>query len=94
MQAQTGRMRVVVTQIEADGAMWRRMVETSGRSDAGLWQELISRALAVPVPYRPVPGGPLYHLQLDDRDVMIAEPDLTGPMFDLVTAVLAKGDPV
>jgi hypothetical protein len=94
VQAQTGLMRVVVTQIESDGAMWRRMVETAGRSDAGLWQELIARALAVPVLYRPVPGGPLYHLQLDDRDVMIAEPDLTGPLFDLVTAVLAKGDPV
>ena len=87
-------MRVVVTQIESDGAMWRRVVETAGRSDAGLWQELIARALVVPVPYRPVPGGPLYHLRLDDRDVMIAEPDLTGPLFDLVTAVLAKGDPV
>jgi hypothetical protein len=38
--------------------MRRRMVETAGRGDAGLWQELIARALAVPVPYRPVPGGP------------------------------------
>ena len=93
-QAQTGLMRVVVTQIGSDGTMWRRMVETAGRSDAGLWQELITRALAVPLPYRPAPGGPVYHLRLDERDVMIAEPDLTGSLFDLVTAVLAKGDPV
>jgi len=93
-QAQTGLMRVVVTQIESDGTMWRRMVETAGRSDAGLWQELITRALAVPLPYRPAPGGPIYHLRLDDRDVMVAEHDLAGPLLDLVTAVLAKGDDV
>jgi len=32
------------------------------------------------------------HLRLNDRVVMIAEPDLTGPLRDLVTAVLAVGD--
>lgn len=81
-----------MTQIESDGTMWRRMVETSGRSDAGLWQELIGRALAIPLPYRPAPGVPVYHLLLDDQEVMVAEPDLDGPWSDLVTAVLAKGD--
>jgi hypothetical protein len=40
------------------------------------------------------PGGPIYHLRLDDRDVMVAEHDLAGPLLDLVTAVLAKGDDV
>jgi hypothetical protein len=87
-------MRVVVTQIESDGTMWRRMVETAGRGDAGLWLELITRALAVPLPYRPAPGGPVYYLRLDERDVMVAEHGLAGPLADLVTAVLAKGDEV
>jgi hypothetical protein len=66
-------MRVVVTQIESDGTMRRRMVETAGRGDAGLWQELITRALAVPLPYRPAPGGPICHLRVDDRDVMVGD---------------------
>jgi len=81
-----------VTRIESDGTMWRRMVETAGRGDAGLWQGLIGRALAIPLAYRPAPGVPVYQLLLDDREVMVAEHDLDGPWFDLVTAVLAKGD--
>ena len=81
-----------MTQIESDGTMWRRMVETAGRSDAGLWQELIGRALAFPLPYRPAPGVPIYHVLLEDREIMVAEDDLAGPWSDLVTAVLAKGD--
>ena len=85
-------IRVAVTQIEADGAMWRRIIDTADRSDAGRWQQLIARALAVPVPYRPIPGSPIYHLRLGDRDVLIADHDLCGPLLDLVTAVLAFGE--
>lgn len=85
-------MRVEVTQIEADGTMWRRMIDTAGRSDGGRWQQLIARALAVPVPYRPVPRNLIYHLRLGDRDVLIADHDLCGPLLDLVTAVLAFGE--
>ena len=85
-------MRVEVSQIGGDGAMWRRMIDTAGHSDAGRWQQLIARALAVPVPYRPVPGNPIYHLRLDDRDFLIADHDLCGPLLDLVTAVLALGE--
>jgi hypothetical protein len=32
--------------------------------------------------------------RLDERDVTVAEDDLAEPLFDLVTAVLAKGDDV
>jgi hypothetical protein len=85
-------MRVEVTQVEWDGAMWRRMIDTAGDGDAGRWQQLIARALAAPVPYRPVAGSPIYHLRLDDRDFLIADHDLCGPLLDLVTAVLALGE--
>jgi len=44
------------------------------------------------VPYRPIPGNPIYHLRLGDRDVLIADHDLCGPLLDLVTAVLAFGE--
>jgi hypothetical protein len=52
----------------------------------------MARALAASVPYRPVPGTPIYHLRLDDRDFLIADHDLCGPLLDLVTAVLALGE--
>jgi hypothetical protein len=65
---------------------------TAGRSDTGQWEELIARALAAPPPYRPVPGSPVYHLRVDDRELLAAEHDLSGPLADLVTAVLAIGE--
>jgi hypothetical protein len=85
-------MRVVVTQIGSDGTIKRRMVDTAGRRDAVQWEEPVARALAVPLPYRPAPGGAIYHLRVNDRDVMVAEHDLAGPLLDLVTAVLAEGE--
>jgi hypothetical protein len=85
-------VRVVVTRIEHDGTMQRRMVDTAQQSDRPRWEELTARALAVPVPYRPIPGIAVYHIGVDDYVVLIAEHDLTGPLLDLVTAVLALGD--
>ena len=35
---------VEVTQVESDGAMWRRMINTAGRSEADRWQQLMARA--------------------------------------------------
>jgi hypothetical protein len=81
-------MRVVVTRIEWDGTMRRRLVDTAGRSDASQWEGLVARALAIRPLYRPVPEGPLYHVQVDDWAVLVAEDDLS----DLVTAVLAMGE--
>jgi hypothetical protein len=71
--------------------MWRRMVDTAGRGDAIHWELLIARALSVRPPYRPVAGSPVYHLRVDDEDVLVADHDLSGPLSDLVTAVLAVG---
>ncbi len=88
-------MRVVATRIERDGTMQRRMVDTAHRGDGPQWEDLAARALAVPPPYRPVPGTPVYHIGLDDGTVvLVAEDDLCGLLLDLVTAVLAMGDAV
>jgi hypothetical protein len=84
-------MRVVVTRIGPDGTMRRRMVDTAASSDVGPWEDLITRALAAPPLYRPAPGGPVYHLRVDEQAVLVAEHDLSGPLYDLVTAVLALG---
>lgn len=85
-------MRVVVTRIGPDGAVRRRMVDTVASSRAGPWEELLTRALAALPPYRPVPGDPVYHLRIDDQVVLVAGHDLSGPLYDLVTAVLAIGE--
>lgn len=85
-------MRVVVTQIGADGTMRRRRVDTAVSSDAGLWEALIARALAAPPPYRPVPGGAVYHLRVDERVVLVTDHDLSGALYELVAAVLAIGE--
>jgi hypothetical protein len=90
-RGQTELMRVVVTLIGPDGTMRRRMVDTAASSDAGPWEELLARALAALPPYRAVPGGAVYHLRVDDQVVLVAEHDLSGPLYDLVTAVLAIG---
>jgi hypothetical protein len=87
-------MRVVVTRIEPDGAMQRRVVDTTRRDDGPRWEDLAGRALASQPPYRPVPGAAVYHISVDDRLVQVGEYDLGGPVRDLVTVVLALGDEV
>jgi hypothetical protein len=83
-----------VTHISDDGTMLRRSVDTAQLSDHSDWEELAARALAMPLPYRPVPGIPVIHVKLDDRMIMVAQHDLAGPLLDLVTAVLALGGEV
>jgi hypothetical protein len=84
----------VVTRIWQDGTVWRRMVDTAERSDGGQWEELIAGALAVRPPYRPYPGSPVYHIRVDDDVVLAPEHDLTGPLRDLVRAVITAGGEV
>ena len=92
-RGQTELMRVVVTLIGPDGTVRCRMVDTAASGDAGPWEELLARALAVLPPYRAVPGEAVCHLRVDDQVVLVAGRDLSGPLYDLVTAVLAIGEP-
>jgi hypothetical protein len=91
-QDQNGLVRVVVTRIEQDGTMLRRMVDTAHRDDGHLWAELSARALASVPPYQPVPGAAIYHVSVDGRTVQVGEYDLDGALGDLVTVVLAIGE--
>ena len=86
-----GWVRVVVTRIDPDGTVHRRMVDTAWQSERQLWEDLAARAVGGPVPYRPAPGIAVYHIRVDDYLVMAAEHDLAGPLLDLVTAVMALG---
>ena len=73
--------------------MRRRALDTSGLTDADRWEDLVRQLLSVPPPYRAAPGSSVYAIRAGDRDVMVGEQDLTGPLRDLVTAILAAGDP-
>lgn len=86
-------VRVVVTEIGWDGDIRRRALDTSGLADAGRWENLIEQVLAFPPPYRAVPGRSVYVIHAADRAVLVGEQDLTGPLRDLVTTILAGGDP-
>jgi len=94
MRAHNGRMRVVVTRIEPDGTMRRRVVNTARRDDGPRWEDLAARALTSRPPYRPIPGTAVYHVSVDDQLVQVGEYDLDGPLRDLVTVVLAMGQEI
>jgi hypothetical protein len=82
----------VVTRIEQDGTMQRRMVDTVQRDDDRLWEDLIARALGSVPPYQPIPGTAIFHISVDSRTVQVGEYDLDGALQDLVTLVLAMGE--
>lgn len=82
-------MRVVVTKVAGDGSVRSGVLDTTGRGDASQCEELIEQAaLAVPPPYRPVRGRPVYQICAGDTTVWVAEGELTGPLRDLVLAAL------
>ena len=83
-----------MTRIEQDGTMQRRRVDTAQRGDGPQWEDLAARALAVLPRYAPVPRTPIYHISVDDQVILAAEHNLTGPLLDLITAVLAMGEVV
>jgi hypothetical protein len=85
-------MRVVVTHIWGSGMVVSRTVDATENTRGVPWDELTAHALAAPPPYRPVPGGAICHIQVDDQVVMVAERDLAGPLLDLVAAVLDQAE--
>ena len=86
-------MRVVVTAVGWDGSIRRRALHTSGLTGARRWDNLIEQVLAFPLLYRAAPGSPVYVIHAGDRAVLVGEQELTGPLRDLVTTILAAGDP-
>jgi hypothetical protein len=80
-----------VTWIGPEGAMRRRMADAAASGDAGPWEELIARAPGCPAALPPGSGGPVYHLRAGERVVPGAGHDLSGALYELVTAVLAFG---
>jgi hypothetical protein len=64
------------------------------RSDAGRWEALIARVPAAPPPDRAAPGRAVYDIRVDDGKFLVGEHDLSGPLSDLVRAVLVEGDAV
>jgi hypothetical protein len=87
-------MRLEVTRIAQNGNIVRRMLDTTGRADAGRWESLISLVPASPPPYRPTPGDTVYQIGVDEGNFMVTEDDLTDGLQDLVMAVLAEGDEI
>jgi len=85
-------MRLEVTRIAQDGDIRRRMLDTTGRVDAGRWENLVAQAPAVAPPYRAAPGDTVYQISVGERTVMVTQDDLTGGLRDLAMAVLAEGD--
>ena len=85
-------MEIAVTAIGADGTVRLAVVETTGRLDAGWWEQLAASAhLEVPPPYRPEPGQPVYQVRAGEHVAMVAGQDLAGPLRELVAAVVAAG---
>jgi hypothetical protein len=85
-----GPVRVVVTRIEPDGAMHRRVVETAWQRDPNSWDDLAARALAAQPPYRPIrapPSTTLAWMAASSRSASMTWWDLC----DLVIVVLATG---
>lgn len=89
----TEQVRVEVARVAADGGVRRTALDTADWDDAARWDELVAQAdLDSFPPYRPVPYQTIYLIHACDRELAIAEHDLTGPLRELVMAVLAEGE--
>jgi len=66
-------MRLEVTRIAQDGDIRRRMLDTTGRVDAGRWENLVAQAPAAPPPYRAAPGDTVYQISVGERTLMVTQ---------------------
>ncbi len=89
------RVEIMVTRIAGDGRLLHRLVDTAPCGDPGRWESLLRHAaLAHPPPYQPAPGVPVYLINTGDQPVLVTQNCLTGPIEELVSAVLNEGGPV
>jgi hypothetical protein len=84
---------VVITEIAWDGSIRRRALDTGSLTDPGRCESLLGQVLAIPPPYRAAPGRPVYVLHAVGRAVVMGGDRLIGALRQLVTTVLAAGDP-
>jgi hypothetical protein len=87
-------VKLEVTRIAQDGNIRRRTLDTTDRADASRWDILVNDAPAFPPPYWASPGDTVYQISVGEKTFMVTEDDLTGPLQDLVMAVLAEGDEI
>ena len=79
-----------MTELTGSGGVRRGVLDTDDGGDADRRRELVEQAaLDVPPPYRPVEGKPVYQVRAGGSEFMVAEPELAGPLRELVMAVLA-----
>ena len=85
-------MRIAVTRTGGfAGLRQERSVDTSKREDAPEWEELVRTAQLDSLPKSPgKPDRYVYHVDVDGRQVTVAEPDLNGPLHTLVRKVLEE----
>ena len=83
----------MITEIAWDGSIRRRALDTGSLTDPGRCESLLGQVLATPPPHRAAPGRPVYVLHAGDRAVVMGEENLIGSLRQLVTTVLAAGDP-
>ncbi len=79
-----------MTELTGSGGVRRGVLDTEDGSDTDRRRDLVEQAaLDVPPPYRPVEGKTVYQVRAGEREFMVAEPELAGPLRELVMAVLA-----
>jgi hypothetical protein len=83
----------VITEIGRNGQISRRALDTWRLTGIDRCDDLIEQVLAFPPPYRAAADSAVYIIHASHRAVLVSEQNLTSPLRDLVTTILAAGDP-